>query len=54
MLQLEVNLTDLKEFAKQLPSFKESLFPLLRIDLKQSATDFLNDFMDAEFSLFIG
>ena len=54
MLQLEVNLSDLKAFAKQLPDLKEGLFPLMRLDLKQTATDFLNDLMDAEFNLFIG
>lgn len=54
MLQLAVNLSDLKAFAKQLPDLKEGLFPLMRLDLKQTATEFLNDLMDAEFNLFIG
>lgn len=54
MLQLAVNLSDLKAFAKQLPDLKDGLFPLMRLDLKQTATDFLNDLMDAEFNLFIG
>jgi putative transposase len=54
MLQLSVNVTELKEFAKQLPDLKQGLFPLMRLDLKQTATDFLNDLLEAEFSLFLG
>lgn len=54
MLQLAVNLTDLKEFAKQLPDLKQGLFPLMRLDLKQTATEFLNNLLEAEFSLFLG
>jgi len=54
MLQLEVNLSDLKDFAKRLPTLKEELFPLMRLDLKKTAIEFLNGMMEAEFSLFIG
>lgn len=54
MLQLDVNLSDLKAFAKQLPDLKQGLFPLMRLDLKQTATQFINDLMEAEFSLFLG
>jgi putative transposase len=54
MLQLDLNLTDVKDFAKRLPNLKEELFSIMRLDLKQTAIEFLNGLMEAEFSLFIG
>lgn len=54
MLQLDVNVSELKEFAKRLPELKEGIFPLMGLNLKQSATEFINGLMEAEFSLFIG
>lgn len=54
MLQLSVNVSELKDFAKQLPDLKEGLFSLMRLDLKQTATEFLNGLLEAEFTLFLG
>ena len=54
MLQLDVNVSELKEFAKRLPELKEGIFPLMNLNLKQTATEFINGLMEAEFSLFIG
>ena len=54
MLQLNVNLPELRDFAKALPEFKGNLFSLLRLDIKQAATEFVNDLLQCEFDLFIG
>jgi len=54
MLQLNVNLPDLCDFAKALPEFKGNLFSLLRMDIKAAATEFVNDLLECEFDLFIG
>lgn len=54
MLQLDVNVSELKEFAKRLPELKDGIFPLMNLDLKQTATQFVNDLLEAEFSLFVG
>lgn len=54
MLQVDVNVSELREFAKRLPELKEGIFPLMNLDLKATATQFLNDLLAAEFSLFIG
>ncbi|NBV29041.1 IS256 family transposase [bacterium] len=54
MLQLNVNLPELRDFAKALPEFKGNLFSLVRLDIKQAATEFVNDLLQCEFDLFIG
>lgn len=54
MLQLNVNLPELSNFAKALPEFKGNLFSLLRLDIKAAATEFVNDLLQCEFDLFIG
>jgi hypothetical protein len=54
MLQLNVNLPELKDFAKALPEFKGNFFSLVRLDIKQAATEFVNDLLQCEFDLFIG
>src|SRR5690606_33490156 len=46
--------SELREFAKRLPELKEGIFSLMNLDLKQTATQFMNDLLEAEFSLFIG
>jgi hypothetical protein len=54
MLQVDVNVSELRKFAKRPPELKEGIFPLMNLDLKATATQFLNDLLAAEFSLFIG
>ena len=54
MLQVDVNVSELRDFAKRLPELKEGIFPLMNLNLKATATQFLNDLLAAEFSLFIG
>lgn len=54
MLQVDVYVSELREFAKRLPKLREGIFPLMNLDLKATATKFLNDLLAAEFSLFIG
>ncbi len=54
MLELKFNPNDLKEYVKSLPNIKDQLFDLLRMDVKQVATDFVNGLMEAEFELYLG
>jgi putative transposase len=53
MLQLKVNLSDLKEFAKS-ANLKSHLFSFVRNNLKETATTFLNNLMTTELNLFLG
>jgi hypothetical protein len=52
MLQVDVNVSKLRRFAKRLSEPKEGIFPLMNLDLKATATLFLNDLLAAELSLF--
>jgi putative transposase len=54
MLQLNLNLPELTQFAKALPEFKGNLFSLLRMDIKTAATEFVNGLLQCEFDLFLG
>ena len=54
MLELKVNPNELKEYVKSLPNIKNQLFDLMRMDVKQVATDFINGLMEAEFELYLG
>ena len=54
MLQLDVNLSDLQKFAKQVPELKDGIFNLLRLDMKKMASEFLNNLLETEFTLFLG
>ena len=54
MLELKINPNELKEYVKSLPNIKDQIFDLMRMDMKQVATDFVNGLMEAEFDLFIG
>lgn len=54
MLELKINPSELKDYVKSIPKIKDQLFDLLRMDVKEVATDFVNGLMQAEFELFIG
>ena len=54
MLELRLNLPEVAEFVKMIPSSKEKLFELMRYDLKQNATDFVNSVLSCELDLFLG
>jgi len=55
MLQLSVNLPELREMAKKIPQMGASgVMELMKFDLKSQATDFVNGLMDCEFELFLG
>lgn len=53
MLELKVSAPELKEYAKSIPKIKDQLFDLMRLDVKQVASDFLDGLMQAEFELFL-
>ena len=55
MLQLNVNLPELRNMAKKIPSMGPAgLMELMKLDIKSQATDFINGLMDCEFELFLG
>lgn len=54
MLELKINAPELRDYVKSIPKIKEQIFDLMRMDVKEVATDFINGIMDAEFELFIG
>lgn len=54
MLELKINPSEIKDYVKTLPKIKDQFFDIMRMDLKQVATDFINGVMQAEFELFIG
>ena len=55
MLQLSVNLPELRDMAKKIPQMWASgLMELMKLDIKSQATDFINGLMDCEFELFLG
>lgn len=55
MLQLSVNLPELRDMAKKIPQMGTTgLMELMKLDIKSQATDFINGLMDCEFELFLG
>jgi putative transposase len=55
MLQLSVNLPELREMAKKIPQMGTTeLMELMKLDIKSQAKDFINGLMDCEFELFLG
>ena len=54
MIELKVKPNELREYVKSIPKIKDQLFDLLRLDMKQVATDTVNGLMEAEFELFLG
>lgn len=42
MLELKFPPSELKEYVKSLPNIKDQFFDLIRMDVKQVATDFVN------------
>ena len=55
MLQLRVNLPELRQMAKNIPQLgANGVMDLMKLDIKSQATDFINGLMDCEFELFLG
>ncbi|PIR35756.1 MAG: IS256 family transposase [Bdellovibrio sp. CG11_big_fil_rev_8_21_14_0_20_39_38] len=55
MLQLSVNLPELREMAKNIPQLgANGVMDLMKLDIKSQATDFINGLMECEFELFLG
>ena len=54
MLQLSVNLPELRQMAKNIPQLgANGVMDLMKLDIKSQATDFINGLMDCEFELFL-
>lgn len=54
MLELKFNPNELKDYVRSIAKIKDQLFDLVRMDVKEVASDFVNGLMEAEFELFIG
>ncbi len=54
MLELKISIPELKDYVKSIPKIKDNFFDILRLDMKQVATDFINGLMQTEFELFLG
>ncbi len=54
VLKTELNLSELRDFAKNLPKLKGQILELMEIDVKSYARDFLNGLLAAELALFLG
>jgi len=55
MLQLNVNLPELREMAKKIPTLGGiGVMELMKLDIKSQAIDFMNGLMECEFELFLG
>ena len=54
MLELKFNPKELKDYVKSMPNIKDQIFDILRMDVKEVATDFINGIMETEFELFLG
>ncbi len=54
MLNLSLDLSEVRNFAKNLPVMKENIFEIMNLDTKRIAKDFIETMMSAEISLFLG
>lgn len=54
MLNVEINLPELRKFAKNLPQMRGEILELLQVDMKQYATDLLDSLMNIELNFFLG
>ena len=54
MLELKISIPELKDYVKSIPKIKDNFFDLLRLDMKQVTTEFINGLMQTEFELFMG
>jgi len=54
MLNVSINLSEIRDFAKNLPQMKENIFEIMNLDTKRIAKEFLETMMSAEISLFLG
>ena len=54
VLKTELNLPELRNFAKNLPNMKDQVMDLMEVDVKAYAKDFLDGLLSAELSLFLG
>ncbi len=54
VLKTELNLTELRDFAKNLPKMKDQILELMEIDTKTYAKNFLNGLLSAELAFYLG
>lgn len=54
MLQVALNLPELRKFAKSLPTMKDQVLSLMQLDIKTCSQEMITALMSAELSLFLG
>lgn len=54
MLNVSLDLSEVRDFAKNLPKMKDNIFEIMNLNTKQIAKDFLETMMSSEISLFLG
>ena len=54
MMELKVNVPQIREFLNQIVEAPAKIFELLRVDVRESMSRFLNELMESEISFFLG
>ena len=54
MLELKINVPELKDYAKNLLKIKDQFFDLMRLDFKEVSANFIDDLLKVELELFLG
>lgn len=54
MVELTINVPEIKRFLNQIIAVPGKIFELLRVDMKESISRFLNQLMGAELTFFLG
>jgi putative transposase len=54
MINVSVNVSELKAFAQNLPQIKDQIFEMMNLDIKKVSADYLGTLMNMELSVFLG
>lgn len=54
MLNVSLDLSEVRDFTKNLPKRKDNIFEIMSLNTKQIAKDFLETMISPEISLFLG
>jgi len=54
ILNVSINLSEIRDFAKNLPQIKENIFEIMNLDTTRIAKEFLETMMSVDISLFLG
>ena len=54
MINVSIDVSELKAFAQNLPQVKNQIFDLMNLDLKSINTEYMSALLNVELSLFLG